>query len=152
MTSPKEIKPQWEKDLSKFTQCEHVAENVINPDCPACNMAWAIERIKILESRSPLSVVTVAEIEKVIEDVHYKAFGTGINFGKLHKLMAAAIHALQLPKGEIPLVEEINACLLENAHGCLNINVHYGKGKIEKGCTMCWAEVLHALIEGKKVR
>lgn len=57
MTSPKEIK-QWEKDLNKFAQCDHVKQDVIVPECPACNMAWAIERIKILESRPPLPVVT----------------------------------------------------------------------------------------------
>ena len=35
--------------LETFTECKHKSNNEIAPDCIHCNMAWTIERIKILE-------------------------------------------------------------------------------------------------------
>lgn len=35
--------------LLKFTNCAHEVKDELTNDCPACNMAWCIGRIKILE-------------------------------------------------------------------------------------------------------
>lgn len=42
---------------------------------------------------------------------------------------------------------EINNILLHNATGCKDVNAHHGIGKIEKGCTMCWAQAIHDAIQ-----
>lgn len=38
--------------LLKFTECEHKKQDILDADCPACNMAWCLERIKYLEGHS----------------------------------------------------------------------------------------------------
>jgi hypothetical protein len=43
-------------------------------------------------------------------------------------------------------VEQINNILLNNATGCKDVNDHHGKGKIEKGCTMCWAIAIYRML------
>lgn len=50
----------------------------------------------------------------------------------------------------VPSIEEIAQLLVNNAHGCKDINNHHGKIEnttlIHSGCVMCWAEYIHALL------
>lgn len=53
-------------------------------------------------------------------------------------------------KSAVISVSNIANCLVNTASGCKNINAHHGKiqgaSLIHKGCVMCWAEAIHALL------